>query len=278
MPAARRADIAGVLSVEETVRATATAPTAPATAPATMRWVSAAATDVGRVRKVNEDALLDRPQIGLWAVADGVGGASAGDRASALIVENLGTIAEAATAPAFLAAVCDRLRDTNDALRREAAAASVTIASTVVALLFFRQHYACAWAGDSRLYRLRDGHFEQISRDHSEVQDLVDRGVIDAQAARHHPHANIVTRAVGAADQLEIEVVHNQLFDGDIFLLCSDGLTKTLEDDEIAARLQQPLDEAVTALIDAALERGAPDNVTVVAIKVQRADGSDERE
>jgi serine/threonine protein phosphatase PrpC len=265
-----------VLSVEETVRSAS--PTAPAAPPSPMRWVSAAATHVGRVRKVNEDALLERPQIGLWAVADGVGGASAGDRASALIAENLSTIGDASTAPAFLAAVCDRLRDTNDTLRREAAEANVTIASTVVALLFFRQHYACAWAGDSRLYRLRDGRFEQISRDHSEVQELVDRGVIDAATARHHPHANIVTRAVGATDQLEIEVVHNQLFDGDIFLLCSDGLTKTLEDDEIAQRLQQPIDQAVPALIEAALDRGAPDNVTVVAIKVQSAGGGDERE
>jgi serine/threonine-protein phosphatase Stp1 len=264
------------LNVEETVRGLAT--TAPAAPPAPLRWVSAAATHVGRVRKVNEDALLDRPQIGLWAVADGVGGASAGDRASSLIAENLGSIVDPATAPAFLAAVCDRLRDTNDALRQEAAASNAIIASTVVALLFFRQHYACAWAGDSRLYRMRDGRFEQISRDHSEVQELVDSGVIDAAAARHHPHANIVTRAVGAADQLEIEVVHNQLFDGDVFLLCSDGLTKTLEDHEIAQRLQQPIEQAVAALIDAALERGAPDNVTVVAVKVQSASGSDERE
>ncbi len=238
------------------------------------RWVSAAATHVGKVRKLNEDALLDRPQIGLWAVADGVGGASAGDWASALTVQELGLVAHPSTASAFLAEVCDRLRNVNAALRQQAESGGHrAIATTVVALLLFDQHFACAWAGDSRLYLLRERDLRQLSRDHSEVQELVDQGVLAPADARHHPRGNIVTRAIGAHEQLDLEIVHGRAHENDVFLLCSDGLTKTVEDAEIAALLEQPVERAVEAMIAAALAGGAPYNVTVVAIKLLAAGG-----
>jgi serine/threonine protein phosphatase PrpC len=241
-------------------------------APPSFRLASAAATHAGKVRKVNEDAFLERPDLGLWAVADGVGGAAQGDRASRLVVEALGRVHAPAAAAPFLAEVCDRLKSVNGQLQQEAAAhgGDRLSASTVVALLAFGQHFACAWAGDSRLYLLRDYRLQQISRDHSEVQEMVDRGMLTPEQARTHPHANVVTRAVGAHDNLVIDMVQDRLRRDDVFLLCSDGLTKMLEDREIAALLggDRPIEIAVEMLLDAALERGASDNVTVVGVQL----------
>jgi serine/threonine protein phosphatase PrpC len=233
------------------------------------RWISASSTHVGNVRKVNEDAFLEDSEIGLWVVADGVGGASAGDRASALIVQALGNVGKPDTAAAFLAEVCERLRAVNEKLYNEApyTPRGVT-ASTVVALLFFQRHYACAWAGDSRLYLLRDGILRQVSRDHSHVQDLVDQGILSPEMARHDSRGNVITRAVGAAEQVELDIVHEPYFPNDVFLLCSDGLTKTLADDEIAALLDLPIASAVDGLIASSLDHGAPDNVTAVVVRV----------
>jgi serine/threonine protein phosphatase PrpC len=235
-----------------------------------IRWFSASASHVGKVRKINEDAVLDRPDIGLWAVADGVGGESAGDRASSLVVEALGKIGPPTTAAGFLADVRANLEAVNQLLRFEAAAdgRDRVIASTVVALLAFGQHFACAWAGDSRLYLWRDGRLQQITRDHSEVQEMVDSGLLTPPEARVHRLANIVTRAVGAGDVLDLDMVQDQVRPEDAFLLCSDGLTKMLEDDEIVALLSdRPLATAVDALIEGALARGAHDNVTVVLVE-----------
>jgi serine/threonine protein phosphatase PrpC len=242
-----------------------------------IRWESAGRSHAGMVRTVNEDALLDRPEIGLWAVADGVGGESAGDRASRLVVDALGKIGAPAAAVSFLAEVRDSLQAVNRLLRIEAATAGSgrLIASTVVTLLVFGQHFACAWAGDSRLYLWRKGRLRQISRDHSAVQELVDCGMLTPKEARVHPNGNIVTRAVGAEDTLTLEMVQDQFRPGDLFLLCSDGLTKMLEDDEIASLLGgRPLERAVNDLIGAALRRGGSDNVTVVlAEAVEASDG-----
>ena len=236
--------------------------------PNSLRWVSAAVTHVGKARKVNEDALLDYAQLGLWAVADGVGGASAGDWASACAVQALGSLGTPATAAGFLGEVNGALRGVNATLRARAEASGQMIATTIVALLFFQRHFACVWAGDSRLYLLREGSLRQISHDHSEVQELVDQGVVSREEARRHPRGNVVTRALGAQETRDAEAVHEPRCERDVFLLCSDGLTKTMEDDEIAAQLAQPIDRAVDALIQTALDRGGPDNVTVVAVQV----------
>jgi len=241
-----------------------------AAAPTAMpRCISAARSDVGKVRRVNEDSCLDRADIGLWAVADGVGGAHAGDRASGLIVEALDKVERPTTAVGFLGQVRDSLRAVNQLLRLEGDLHGRTMASTIVALLFFGQHYACAWAGDSRLYLLRNGRLRQITRDHSEVQEMVDAGEITPEEARHHPRGNLITRAVGAHDELVLEMVQDQLRHDDMFLLCSDGLTKPIDEIEIRHLMEgRPPAEAARALIDAALAAGAPDNVTVVAVKV----------
>jgi serine/threonine protein phosphatase PrpC len=239
-------------------------------------FVSGAATHVGCVRKLNEDSYLDRTDLGLWAVADGMGGHDAGDHASQLAVAALNQVAPPISAPAFLSNVKLSLQAANAELRHEAAARGPgrIIASTVVALLTYGQHYACVWAGDSRLYRLRDETLLQVSRDHSHVQEMVEVHLLSPEEARNHPYSNVVTRAVGATDDLELETCHDRLRPGDLFLLCSDGLTKEVEEGEIRAILmRESLFDAPYALIESAIAHGASDNVTVVAVQCRAADG-----
>ena len=241
----------------------------------TFHFVSGAATHVGCVRKLNEDAYLDRADLGLWAVADGMGGHDAGDHASQATVAALGQISAPGSAPMLLTAVKSALTAANADLRQEAAGRGPgrIIASTVVTLLAFGEYYACVWAGDSRLYLLREEALHQISRDHSHVQEMVETQLLSPEDARNHPLGNVVTRAIGATDELELETSHNRLRDGDLFLLCSDGLCKAVEDDEIRAILmRESLFDAPYALIESALERRASDNVTVVTVQCRAAE------
>ncbi|HYP62450.1 MAG TPA: protein phosphatase 2C domain-containing protein [Acidocella sp.] len=231
-----------------------------------------ARTDVGAVRKHNEDNLLHRPDIGLWVVADGAGGHDSGEVASGLIVSSLDQLASAVSAPELLSQVRHHVGDVHLQLRDMAAArgGNSMIASTFVGLIIRDGHFACLWAGDSRAYLLRHGTLSQISRDHSLVQELVDSGHLAPEDAETHPHANIITRAVGAdADTLELDKVIGETEPGDRFLLCSDGLTKTLSDPEIAAVLSRN-GEASPAdrLIAAALAQDVNDNVTAVVVDV----------
>jgi serine/threonine protein phosphatase PrpC len=235
------------------------------------RFASAAVTHVGKVRTLNEDALLERPDLGLWAVADGVGGASRGDHASGLVVDALGRVRQPTAAATFLAEVCDQLKGVNARLQLEAMQPGGCVsASTVVALLVFGQHFACVWAGDSRLYRMRDFRLCQINRDHSEVQEMVDHGLLTPEQARTHPRGNVVIRAVGAHEMLMIDMMQDRVRHDDIFLLCSDGLTRMLEDREIAGLLgaDRPIEVSVDMLLDATLARGATDNVTIIGIQL----------
>ena len=233
-------------------------------------FASASVSEVGFVRKLNEDAALDRPDLGLWVVADGMGGHDSGDYASRLIVDLLGEIPPPSSAGTLLAEARQRIEQANKILRAKAEerGPGTIIASTVVALLVHGEHFACLWAGDSRLYRMRDGQMLQVSHDHSHVQELVDIGVLSADEADSHPQANVVTRAVGADDQLELDKKHDRLQAGDIFLLCSDGLTGVVPDQGIADILRrEEVDSAVQTLVDTALERGSRDNITVVSVK-----------
>jgi protein phosphatase/serine/threonine-protein phosphatase Stp1 len=138
------------------------------------------------------------------------------------------------------------------------------MATTLVALLARGGHYACLWAGDSRAYLLRDGKLMRLTRDHSLVQELVDQGLLAADQAESHPQANIITRAVGAQGELELDKISARIAPGDLFLLCSDGLFKALEEAEIASLLASG--KGPEALLAAALARGARDNVTALAV------------
>lgn len=243
------------------------------TAPA-MRWSSASLTDVGAVHTVNQDACLDLPVAGLWVVADGVGGHNEGDVASRLIVDTLSHTGGHDRLSDFVNDVEDRLQEVHKTLVNRAASSDkdMIIGSTVAALLVVEQFGVCLWAGDSRIYRYRDGRLEQLTRDHSQVEELIAHGGLLREEAENHPHANVITRAVGAGDELFLDAELQQLCNADRYLLCSDGLYKEVSETEIAEHMKYG--DCVTicrTLVALALERGAHDNVTVVAIKFDAA-------
>ena len=232
---------------------------------------SVSRTHVGLRRKVNEDAVLVRLDRGLFAVADGMGGHDAGDVASAKVAEALQNLPIVYGLDQLVEQATGALQRVNRELIAMAASddSDRTIGSTVVGLFLADGQFRCFWAGDSRAYRVRDSRIEQLSRDHSLVQKLVDAGMLDASGMEDHPNANIVTRAVGAAEQLEVETVSGDAQPGDQYLLASDGLTRLVKDDELLAELSSnPAEEAADRLIDMVLSRGAPDNVSLIIARV----------
>lgn len=232
-----------------------------------------AATDAGPRRSHNEDAFLDRADLGIWAVADGAGGHDAGEVASGMIIAALAAIPPGLDAADALNEIRARVGSVHQALLSEAAARGpdVVIASTAVIVCVRGTHYACLWAGDSRAYLLSGGTLAQITHDHSLVQELVDSGDISAQTAERHPHANVVTRAVGAdgAEEFALDKLTGQLQPCDRILLCTDGLTKAVPEDVIAAVLTDEPDDPARRLVATALARHARDNVTAVVIEAR---------
>jgi len=230
---------------------------------------SASYSHVGMVRQVNEDACLDLPDSGLWAVADGMGGHAAGDYVSSLIIDALRRIPGSPSLPVYCNALRQALAEVNTLVRDQAQLRGVgMMGSTVVTLAMRGSQGMCLWAGDSRLYRLRGGQLSSISRDHSYVQALVDSGLLSEAEARLHPRGNIVTRALGVANELELDSAFLHILPGDTYLLCSDGLTKTAEDHEIRDVLcHSDAYAVVRSLVHLGLTRGAPDNITAVVIK-----------
>src|SRR5262249_54907908 len=197
---------------------------------------------------------------GIWAVADGMGGHEAGDFASASIATALGAIEPPADLEDFAEAAAGELDAIDHALRSRALKLGpyAVIASTVVILLAKGEEFVALWAGDSRLYRWRDGELRQLTTDHSKVQEMVDAGLLRPEQAAHHPHSNIVTRSVGGG-VFELSRVRHRAEAGDRFLLCSDGLTNLVGDAEIAVELAAPPRDAALRLRDHVLARGAPD-------------------
>ncbi|MGO4303905.1 PP2C family protein-serine/threonine phosphatase [Cupriavidus sp. RAF12] len=239
------------------------------------RWTSAACTDVGLVRERNEDACLDVPERGVWAVADGMGGHAVGDFASRAIVQALSAMAPGDSLESTLDGARAAMQAVNQALIDEALRMKVrVIGSTVVTLVACERRCGCLWAGDSRLYLFRAGHLKQLTRDHSQVERLRARGLITAEEAKHHPAHNTITRAVGAASTLDLEQLTLEIGDGDIFLLCSDGLSNEVEDPEIADVLAGGDAEwAAKKLVELALAHGGHDNVSVVVIRAEDIGG-----
>lgn len=232
-----------------------------------MTPISSAATHPGAVRPRNEDNLVDRPDLGLWAVADGAGGHGSGDVASTAIAESLGSIPPGLSAAEMLAQVRLRLTAVHAELQARAVARGRggIIASTIVVLLVRGTHFAALWAGDSRIYLLRGGALHRITHDHSLVQEMVDSGALSAEEAERHPQANVITRAVGAEGPLELDKVADRLHPGDRFMLCSDGVFKELAEAEIAAHLARGAE--ADELVQRAVAAGGRDNVTVVVVQ-----------
>ena len=235
------------------------------------RLRSVACSHAGLVRAHNEDSFLDRPDIGLFVVADGMGGMTAGDVASAAIVTALDQIAATDDTPALMQAVRARLSAVNASLLAlaERRGPGIVIGSTVAGLVVRDGHFACFWAGDSRVYRYRAGELDRLTRDHSLVQDMVDAGLLAPADAETHPHASVIQRAVGIEAELTLDGVHAAAEAGDVFLLCSDGLTRMVNDEELEHQLgQAPIEAVSAALLDLVLRRGAKDNVTTVLVEV----------
>lgn len=225
-----------------------------------------AATHPGAVRKRNEDSVVNRPDLGLWAVADGAGGHGAGDLASQAVAAALEAIPSGLGASELLSRVRLALSEVHAGLQQRAAAAGEgrIIATTVVVLLARHGHFACLWAGDSRAYLFRDDALQRLTRDHSVVQDLVDQGTLSEAEAERHPQANIILRAVGGHGDLALDKVSGRLLTGDRLLLCSDGLFKALPEQDLAAILRTGAD--ANRLVIEAVARSARDNVSVVAL------------
>lgn len=238
---------------------------------AALLFRSAGMTHPGTVRDHNEDAWIERSQLGLWAVADGLGGHSSGDRASQLLIERLARI-ESDNPSSLLAAVRASVDDANRDLVQLAATSGDVIASTIVILLAGAGHFACLWAGDSRAYLLRDGLLRRITKDHSLVQEMVDKGLLGVEQMETHAQRHVLTRAVGGEESLALDKISAPAQAGDRFLLCSDGLIRAISDDEIAAALATlPLADIPDRLIEQALDRACSDNVTVIAIEATMA-------
>jgi serine/threonine protein phosphatase PrpC len=238
-----------------------------------MPWQAAHRTDTGRVRPQNEDSLLVRPDLGLYAVADGMGGHAAGEVASAIAMATIEQQAEQAQARGALPydIVADAVHAANaailaDARQDPARQGMGTTASVLVTP--DDTHYRIAHVGDSRAYLLRNDELRQITVDHTWVHEQVERGVLREEDARGHPFASVLTRVLGTEDDVRVDVIDGETRAGDLFLLCSDGLTTVLDDVALRTVLSRTasVQDHADALVRAALEGGGPDNITVVLV------------
>jgi len=231
------------------------------------RFRTTSITHEGLVRQANEDSFLDREPAGLWAVADGMGGFKNGRWASTALVTGLQSAPIRGELQGDLQAVADAITQANAEIRSESERAGARMGSTVVALLIGGSRFGCIWAGDSRAYLLRDGELIRLSRDHTHAEAMVERGLITPQEARTHPMGHVLSRAVGVEPNLELEAVVDEVRPRDVFLLCSDGLTHLVTDEEIAERLTSVgLERACARLLELVMSRGASDNVTMVGV------------
>jgi len=235
-------------------------------------WRSAARTDPGKVRARNEDAFLASPQQGLWVVADGMGGHQGGDIASKLIVASLADLPVEESFAERLKAVRQCLHWLNRRLGQELTVTAghhdSIMGSTVVALLVEGNRGACVWAGDSRCYMWRGQRLYQLSKDHSLQQKLIDEQQMSVAQAEAHPAAHALTRAIGAAEQLTLDVLEFEVYPGDVFLLCSDGLYQGVSSDALGNALSLAAPHiALERLFDGALSGSARDNLTAVVVR-----------
>jgi serine/threonine protein phosphatase PrpC len=237
-------------------------------AQAALAFASAARSHVGHVRKINEDRLLDCPERGLWAVADGMGGHHGGDVAAELVIGALRQLVrqpDAITAPMILEA----LHKANAAILERGRDGGGTIGSTVVVLHIAGDQGTLFWAGDSRAYHAAQGVWAQVTRDHSVVQELLDAGLVDGDQARRHPKAHIITRALGITQDIDIAQEVRTVSPGDRLLLCSDGLTRMLDTQDFTRATG--IEAGADALLGEALHRDGSDNISLVLVETRAA-------
>jgi protein phosphatase len=229
----------------------------------------AALSDVGLKREGNEDSYLDQPP--LFAVADGMGGAQAGEVASGIVVETLAQASERGTLPGALA---DAVQEANSRIHSMAKAdrSLEGMGTTTTAGWVDRGALRLAHVGDSRAYRMRADRLEQLTEDHSLVGGLVRLGKLTPAEAEQHPQRSVILRAVGVEPSVEVDLAEHDLADGDVYLLASDGLTSMVRDEVIeeALRMAASLDEAAEMLIALANASGGDDNITAVLFRIAR--------
>ncbi|GBU20099.1 MULTISPECIES: PP2C family serine/threonine-protein phosphatase [Methylobacterium] len=243
-------------------------PAAWASPEAPLRVEAGSVTHPGMVRAENEDRCLAAPDLGVFAVADGMGGHADGALASATVVEALASIGAAVSAADLMARLEDRILRANATLWASGQARGGIVGSTVAVLLIYGRDFACVWSGDSRIYRIRGGAIEQLTRDHTEGRDLFERGLLSASEMAAWPRRHVITRAVGVRERPEVDLEQGTLEPGDVFVICSDGLTGPLSDRDILLSAGTSAPQwACDALLALALDRGAPDNVSAVIVR-----------
>lgn len=229
-----------------------------------------AATHRGAVRDHNEDSFAALPDIGIWAVADGMGGHQAGDVASRMIVEEISSVGIAVSAQDQRARFMERIKRANQRILAYTSEKQLaTVGSTLAAMLVYGNALSCIWAGDSRVYLLRKGILTRLTTDHSEVARLVSTGEMTEEEARNSPARNVITRAIGIQLQPEPETATGVAEAHDVLLLCSDGLTEHNSDEDLRQILlgTNPAQMLAERLIAMTLERGARDNVTAIVVR-----------
>ena len=235
----------------------------------------AALSDVGRARQSNEDSYLERAP--LFVVADGMGGARAGEVASAIAVETARSSSVGGSPESDLATV---VRDANREIYEKAQADSehAGMGTTFTGALVTGTDVAVGHVGDSRMYRYRDGELERLTQDHSLVEEFVRQGKLTPEEAEVHPQRSIITRALGPEPDVQVDTFTFPARAGDVYLICSDGLTGMVSEDEIAeiVRSTESLDDAARRLIDLANENGGRDNITVVLFRLEDGEAPDE--
>jgi serine/threonine protein phosphatase PrpC len=231
------------------------------------RLVDAALSDPGKVRAANEDSFHADADRGFWLVADGMGGHANGAWASQAIVEQLGRTSLSGLLTADVTMAAEALHAANARIFGEAQSSGRRMGSTAAVLLVSGGRFAALWVGDSRIYLLRGGALHQLTRDHTQVQEMVDRGLLTREEAANHPMSHVISRAVGVEAAMEVDVIVDDAAPGDVFMLCSDGLSGLVSSDEIAAAIggKRPR-RACEGLLATCLDRGAPDNVTVIVV------------
>jgi serine/threonine protein phosphatase PrpC len=228
-----------------------------------------ALTHVGRVRSVNEDSILALPDQRIWVVSDGMGGHTAGDFASQAIVEAVASVPADLPAADRMQAVRTAIARAHTAIRIEAERRATTVGATVVALMLAEEHFVAFWAGDSRLYRFRNGGIELLTTDHSVVADLVTSGEMTWDEVEALPQSNAITRAAGVGDTLTLDKIRGDILSGDRFLLCSDGLNKYAGFEALRRAVTgAPIETVSEKLVQMALDGGGGDNISVIVVDV----------
>ncbi len=227
--------------------------------------------DIGKVRARNEDTMVVEPSRGLVVVADGMGGAPAGHLASSLAVQEVARgIHQGEGMPVAIQRANRRIREF---VRGQPELDGMGTTLTALKIALDSGDFVVGHVGDSRAYRLRNGSLSQITEDHTLVRDMVKAGKISARAERGHPLGHILSRVLGTDDEVEVDVVEGAAEDGDLFLLCSDGLMKVMEEEEIEEWTRRggpgALEELTASIVEEGNRRGAPDNITVALLAVK---------